>query len=84
MVRGGAPLRKELDDITYLESHPEIFQLFRDARSYRYVQKLQGYHQGVAEAFAKTFDGSKVTIGPLQMQINESSIVAATKMPGQG
>jgi hypothetical protein len=52
MKKGGALLRKELNDITYLESHPEIFQMFRDAGCYRYCEKLQGFHQGVAEAFA--------------------------------
>jgi hypothetical protein len=84
MGRGGAPLRKELNDITYLESHPEICQMFRDAGCYRYVQKLQGYHQGVTEAFSKTFDGAKVIIGPLEMKIDEANIAAATKMPSQG
>jgi len=67
MVRGGAPLRKELDYITYLESHPAVCQIFRDAGCYIFVQKLQGYHQGVVEAFAKTFDGAKVIIVSLEM-----------------
>jgi hypothetical protein len=47
MGRGGAPLRKEMDDIKYLESHLEIYQMFVGAGCLRYVQKLQGYHQGV-------------------------------------
>jgi len=78
MVCGGAPLRKELDDITYLEAHPEVCQMFKDTGYYRYVQKLQGYHQGVTEAFARTFDGAKVIIGPLEMQVDESSIATST------
>jgi hypothetical protein len=84
MASGGNVLRKELHDVSYLESHPEIFQMFKEAGCYRYCEKLQGYHQGVAEAFAKRFDGEKVTLGPLVMQIDEASVAAATEMPGQG
>jgi hypothetical protein len=43
-----------------------------------------GYHQGVTEAFAKTYDGCKVKIGPLEMQIDEASITATTEMPREG
>jgi hypothetical protein len=53
MSTGGAFLRRELQDISYLESHPEICQMFKDAGCYRFCEKLQGYHQGIAEAFAK-------------------------------
>jgi hypothetical protein len=84
MATGGALLRRELQDISYLESHPEICQMFKDAGCYRFCEKLQGYHQGIAEAFAKSFDGAKVQLGPLEMQIDEASIVAATEMPGEG
>jgi hypothetical protein len=51
---------------------------------YRFCKKLQGYHQGIAEAFAKSFDGAKVQLGPLEMQIDEASVVATTEMPGEG
>jgi hypothetical protein len=66
--RGGPPLRNELDNVHYLESHPKIHQMFSYVGCLTYVQKLQdGYHQGVIEAFAKTYDGCKVTVGPLEM-----------------
>jgi hypothetical protein len=67
MKKGGALLRKELNDIAYLESHPEIFQMFRDAGYYRYCEKTQGFHQGVAEAFSLTFDGAKAKVGTIEM-----------------
>jgi hypothetical protein len=84
MASGGKLLRKEMNDVLYLESHPEICQMFKEAGCYRYCEKLQGYHQGVAEAFARSFDGEKVTLGPMVMQIDEASVAATTEMPGQG
>jgi hypothetical protein len=46
--RGGPPLRKEIDNIQYLQSHPEIHQYFSDAGCLTYVERLQeGYHQGI-------------------------------------
>jgi hypothetical protein len=62
MKKGGPALRKELDDISYLESHREVCQLFRDAGCYNFCKKLQSSHQQVAEYFALTFDGRKEVI----------------------
>jgi hypothetical protein len=63
MRRGATTLRKDLNDIRYLESHPEVCQLFKDAGCYRFCEKLQRSHQQVVEAFSLTFDGRKVVIG---------------------
>ena len=64
MKKGGGPaLRKELGDISYLESHQEVCQFFKDACCYTLYEKIQGSHQQVAEAFAFSFDGSKELIG---------------------
>jgi hypothetical protein len=83
--RGGLPLRKELDNLQYLQSHPEIHQYFSDAGCLTYVEKLQeGYHQGITEAFAKSYDGNKATIGPLEIQVDEAAIASATGMPRTG
>jgi hypothetical protein len=84
MKKGGALLRKELNDITYLESHPEIFQMFRDVGCYRYCEKLQGFHQGVAEAFSLTFDGAKAKVGTIELQVNEAIVAATTEIPRTG
>ena len=63
MKKGGGPtLKQELGDISYLESHPEVCQFFKDASCYRFYEKIQGSHQQVAEAFALSFDGSKELI----------------------
>ena len=64
MNKGGGPsLRQELGDVSYLGSHLEVCQFFKDAGYYRFFEKIQGSHQQVAEAFALCFDGSKALIG---------------------
>ena len=55
MKKGGPTLRQELGDIIYLESHPKVFQFYKDAGCYRFCEKIQGSHQQVAEAFALFF-----------------------------
>jgi hypothetical protein len=37
-------LRKELNNISYLESHPEVCQMFKDAGCYNFCKKLQRFH----------------------------------------
>ena len=63
MKKGEPALRKELDDIYYLESHPEVCQIFKDVGYYKFCEKLKGSHQQVVEDFSLTFDGRKVVIG---------------------
>jgi len=83
--RGGPPLRKELDNILYLQSHPEIYQYFADVGCITYVERLQeGYHQGIAEVFAKSYDGKKATVGSLEIEVDEATIASATGMPRSG
>jgi hypothetical protein len=84
MKKGGDMLKKELNDITYLESHPDIFQMFRYVGCYRYCEKIQFFHQGVVEAFALTFDGAKAKVGTIKLQVNEAIVAAATKIPRTG
>jgi hypothetical protein len=45
MKKGTSTPRKELNDIGYLESHPEVCQMFKDARCYNFYKKLQSFHQ---------------------------------------
>ena len=64
MKRGGGPtLRQELGDIAYLEAHPKVCQVFKDAHYCIFCEKVQGSHQQVAEESTLTFDGSKAVIG---------------------
>jgi hypothetical protein len=84
MKRGEPALRKELDDICYLESHPEVCQLFKDVGCYKFCEKLQGSHQQVAEAFALTFDGRKAVIGQDEFQVDEALIAEVTELPRTG
>ena len=43
--KGGPALRKELGDISYLESHPEVLQFFKDVGCYKFCEKIEGSHQ---------------------------------------
>ena len=78
MKKGGALLRKDLNDITYLESHPDIFQMFRNVGCYNFCEKLQGFHQGVVEASALNFDGAKAKVGKIDLQVDEAIVAATT------
>jgi len=83
--RGVPPLRNELDSTQYLQSHPEIHQYFSYVDCLTYVEKLQeGYHQGIIEAFEKSYDGNKSIVGPLEIQVDEVAIASATGMPRTG
>jgi hypothetical protein len=44
----------------------------------------EGYHQGITEVFAKSFDGKKATVGPLEIQSDEAIIDSSTGMPRTG
>jgi hypothetical protein len=78
MKKGGSTLRKELDNINYLESHPEVCQLFRNVGCYNFCKKLQSSHQQVAEAFSLTFDGRKAVIGRDGFEVDKALIAEVT------
>ena len=63
MKKGGPALRHELEDISYLEAHLEVYRLFQEVGCYRFCETIQGFHQHVAKAFSLSFDGSKAVIG---------------------
>ena len=63
MKKSGPALRKELGYVSYLEAHPEVCRLFQEVGCYKFCEKIQGFHQQVAENFSLPFDGSKVGIG---------------------
>jgi hypothetical protein len=51
--RGGLPLRKELDNIQYLQSHPNIHHYFSDVGCLTYVERLQGLPPGYHRSLCK-------------------------------
>jgi hypothetical protein len=74
-----------LDSIQFLQSHLEICQYFSDTSCLNYVEKLQeGFDQGITETFAKSYDGNKATIVPLEIQVDEAAIDSTTGMPRIG
>ena len=78
MKKGGPTLRKELGDISYLQSHPEVYQVFKDTACYRFCEKVQGSHQQIAETFSLSFDGSKALIGKEEFMVDETLIAEVT------
>ena len=85
MKKGGGPfLRQELGDIGYLESHPKVFQFFKDAGYYRFFEKIQGSHQQVAKAYTLSFDGSMALIGREEFQVDEALIAEVVEIPTTG
>ena len=50
-----------------------------------YVERLQnGCHQITAEAFHKSYDGNKASVGSVEMIFDEAAIAIATILPRSG
>ena len=84
MKKGGPTLRQELGDISYLESHLEVYQFFKDAGCYKICEKIQGAQQQVVEAFSLSFDGSKALIGKEEFLVDETLIAEVGELPRTG
>ena len=87
MVRkcSGALLKRELDNLSFLQSHPEVQRHFSNAGCMEFAERLQiGCHQATAEAFAKTFDGNRARVGFVEIKVDEEFIAAATGLPTTG
>jgi hypothetical protein len=68
-----------------LQSHPEVYKRFSDVGCITFVKKLQeGYHQEIAEVFAKSYDGKKATVGSLELIADEVAIASTTSLPRTG
>ena len=84
MKRSGLALRQELGDISYLEAHPEVYKIFQEVGCYKFCEKIQSFHQQVAEGFSLSFNGSKVVIGKEELIIDEALITKVTELPSIG
>jgi hypothetical protein len=83
--RSGVLLKRELDNLSFLQSHPEVQRHFSNAGCMEFAERLQiGCHQATAEAFAKTFDGNRARVGSVEIKVNEEFIAAATGLPTTG
>ena len=51
---------------------------------YKFCEKIQGFHQQVAEAFTLSFDGSKAIIGKEEFLIDEALIAEVIELPSTG
>jgi hypothetical protein len=83
--RGGLLLKRELNNLSFLESHPEVQRHFSNAGCMEFVKRLQsGCHQATAEAFAMTFDGNRARVGFVEIKVDKKLIAAATGLPMTG
>ena len=57
-----------------------VFQFLKDTRYYKYCEKAQCSHRWVAEAFALSFDGSKVLIRKEEFMVDETLTAEVTKL----
>jgi hypothetical protein len=58
--------------------------MFKDVGCYNFCQKLESFHQQVAEAFSLSFDGKKAIIGQDEFEIDEALIAEVTELPMTG
>ena len=80
--RSSLLLRKELDSLSFLQSHPDVQKNFLDTGCMSYVERLQnGFHQITAEAFAKSYDGNRASVGSVEMIVHEVAIATSTSLP---
>ena len=83
--RSGSLLKRELDSLSFLQTHPEVHRHFSNVGCIGFVERLQiGCHQSTSEAFAKTFDGNKAHVGSMEIRVDEVVIAAATSLPRMG
>jgi hypothetical protein len=83
--RSGSLLRKELDNLSFLQTYLEVQKHFSNAGCIEFVERLQnGCHQSTTEAFAKNFDGNKARVGSLEIIVDEATIDAGTSLPRSG
>jgi hypothetical protein len=83
--RGGVLLKRELDNLSFLQSHPEVQRYFLNAGCMEFAERLQiGCHQATAEAFAMKFDGDRARVGSVEIKVDEEFIAAATGLPTTG
>jgi hypothetical protein len=79
---GGILLKWELDNLSFLQSHPEVQRYFLNAGCMEFAERLQiGCHQAMAEAFSMTFDGNRAQVGSVEIRVYEEFIAAATGLP---
>jgi hypothetical protein len=83
--RSGSLPRKELESLSFLQSHPDVQKHFSDAGCMNYVERLQSScHQTTAEVFPKSCDGKRDIVGSLEMIVDEAAIATATGLSKTG
>jgi hypothetical protein len=67
-----------------LDSNPILKEYFQAMGCLAFCENLQRGHMEVAKQFSLNFDGVKMKVGSLEIQVTKQEIASATKMPLQG
>ena len=67
-----------------LDANPTYRESFQCMGCLRFCENLEGYHKQVANEFVLNFDGRKIKVGPLDLEVSDNSIAVATKIPRLG
>lgn len=81
MTKTMPALWSELEGVKYLEAHPTVAQFFKQTGVFSYCEKLDAFHQQIAEAFVVSFDGRIAKIGREEFIIDEAAIHECTGLP---
>ena len=84
MRTSSPPHGKKATSTAALDVKPKFSQLFKYVGRYSFCRRLQGYHDQVVEAFAKSFDCVKAQVGLMQIQIDMQRISRVTEIPMGG
>jgi hypothetical protein len=84
MKKGVSTLREELDDINYLESHPEVCQLFKDAGCYNFAKNYRVLISRWQRPLPLISMERKKITGQDEFEIDEALIDEVIELPKTG
>ena len=80
----GRVSRVEPDDCIMVNSNDTLRQKLQQVGWLNFIKKFHGYNLEVSRQFSATFDGKKVVVGNLELQVTKQSIAEATGLIDEG
>jgi hypothetical protein len=81
IYKGGDIVRFEPQGLQLLDSNPIFRESFQAVGCLTFCEKLQGGHMEVAKQFSLNFDGVKMKVGSLEIQVTEQTIAQLQRCP---
>lgn len=82
--KGGAIVRFEPQNLTFINVDPTIRVAFEQVGCIRFCEKIQGYNAQLTKEFVMSFDGLEAKVGALTFPVIEVKIAIAMEIPLQG